>query len=255
MTRRLATEVASWRCGLIRGATRPEVARHADAFAAQMATGGKSAAFGGQEAVGGDTERCMMVKSAPGTALEVVEPQLLLEFKIVVRDSPAQLGGPDQLLERRGHREVGQPILSGLGAVFGPFDEQPLLAVGDGLPVVAVGGTHPDVCVVNCYLLPDSTIRPHTQQAPKSICGTESGRIQDGKGSKSLERGGAGPRRSRVSVSASLRPSMLSSPWGEGFGLRDFLFSGLPVRSLSQFDVSATTPFRMSGCLTELSLG
>jgi hypothetical protein len=41
------------------------------------------------------------------------------------------------------------------------------------------------------------------------------------------------PRRSRVSVSASLRPSMLSSPWGEGFGLRDLHFSGLPVRSLT----------------------
>src|SRR5271169_6845685 len=41
------------------------------------------------------------------------------------------------------------------------------------------------------------------------------------------------PRRSRVSLFASLRPSRLPSPWGEGFGLRDFHFSGLPVRSLT----------------------
>src|SRR5215469_11251231 len=144
MTRRLATEVASWRCGLIRGAARPELASHADAFAAEMATGGKSAPFGDQEAVGGDTERGMMVKSAPGTALEVIESQLLLEFKIVALDAPAQLGGPDQLLKRRGGREVGQPVLGGFDAGFGPLDEQPLLAVRDRLPIIAVGGPHPD---------------------------------------------------------------------------------------------------------------
>jgi hypothetical protein len=144
MTRRLASEVGSWRCGLKRGAAWPEVARQADALAANMASGGKSAAFGDQEAVSGDTKRGMMVEAAPGTALEMVESEFLLEFKKIALDSPTQLGSPDQSLKRRGGREIGQPILSRFGAAFGPFDEQPLLAVGDGLPVVAVGGTHPE---------------------------------------------------------------------------------------------------------------
>src|ERR1700730_6015680 len=52
------------------------------------------------------------------------------------------------------------------------------------------------------------------------------------------------PRRSRVSVSASLRPSMLSSPWGEGFGLRNFHFSGLPVRSLTLRPGDSQSSFR-----------
>ena len=52
------------------------------------------------------------------------------------------------------------------------------------------------------------------------------------------------PRRSRVSVFASLRPSMLSSPWGEGFGLRNFHFSGLPVRSLTLRPGDSQSSFR-----------
>src|SRR5215472_18920156 len=86
----------------------------------------------------------MMMEAAPGTALEVVESQLLLEFLEVALDAPAQLGQPDQLLKRRGGCEVGQPILGRFGAAFGPLDEQPLLAMREGAPVVAVGGTHPD---------------------------------------------------------------------------------------------------------------
>jgi hypothetical protein len=144
MMRRLAIEVGSWRCGLIRGAAWPKMVRRPDTFAAEAVSGGKSAAFGNQEAIGGNTKRGMMVKSAPGTALEVVESQLLLEFKKVVLDSPAQLGSPDQLLKRRGGREVGQPILSRFGAARGPLDQQPLLAMRNGTPIIAVGGTYPD---------------------------------------------------------------------------------------------------------------
>src|SRR5215469_13224137 len=142
--RRLAIEVGSWRCGLIRGAARPEVRRRAEALAAEIASRGKSAAFGDQEAIGGNTKRGMMMKAAPGTALEVVKPQFLLEFLEVALDSPAQLGGLDQLLKRRVRRKVGQPILGGFGAGFGPLDEQPLLLRRTGTPIVAVGGTHPE---------------------------------------------------------------------------------------------------------------
>ncbi|ERR1035437_1691028 len=143
MTCRVAIEVGSWRCGLSRSAARPKVLRRADGLAAEADTGEKPA-FGDQEAVGGNAERGMMVESAPGTALEVVEPQLLLEFQEVTLDSPAQLGNPDQLLKRSGGGKVGQPILGRFGAAVGPLDEQPLLGVGDGAPIVAMGGAHPD---------------------------------------------------------------------------------------------------------------
>lgn len=78
MMRRVAIEVGSWRCGLSRGTAGPEVARRAEAWAATRACGGKSAAFGDQEAVGGNAERGMMMEAAPGTALEVVTNQSLL---------------------------------------------------------------------------------------------------------------------------------------------------------------------------------
>src|SRR5215472_7725500 len=144
MMRRLAIEVGSWRCGLIRSAARPEAGRRAEAWAAEVASGGKNAAFGDQEAVGGNTKRGMMMEATPGTALEMVKPQLLLEFLEVALDSPAQLGGPDQLFKRGGSGEVGQPILGGFGAGFGPLDEQPPLVMKAGAPIVTVGGTHPD---------------------------------------------------------------------------------------------------------------
>ena len=99
MMRRVAIEVGSWRCGLSRGTAGPEVARRAEALAAERACGGKSAAFGDQEAIGGNAECGMMMEAAPGTALEVVKPQFLLEFLEVALDSPAQLGGPDQLFK------------------------------------------------------------------------------------------------------------------------------------------------------------
>src|SRR5215472_3217207 len=144
MRHRLAIEVGVWRCGRMRGAARPKVTRQADAWAAAIASGGKSAAFGDQEAVGGNAQGRMMVKAAPGTALEVIEPQFLLEFLEVTLNSPAQLGGSDQFPKRGGGREVGQPVLSGFRAAFGPLDEQPLLVMRDGPPVVTVGGTYPD---------------------------------------------------------------------------------------------------------------
>jgi hypothetical protein len=73
MRRRLAIELGSWRCGLSRGTAGSEVTRRAEALTADMTSGGKSAAFGDQEAVGGNAERGMMMEAAPGTAFEVVK--------------------------------------------------------------------------------------------------------------------------------------------------------------------------------------
>src|SRR5690349_437445 len=120
------------------------MARRAEACVAARSSGGKSAAFGDQEAVSSDAQRGMMMKATPGTALEMVESQFLLEFLEVALDSPAQLGQPDQLLERRGGGEVGQPVLGGFGGALRPLDEQPLLVIGMGTPVAAMSGTYPE---------------------------------------------------------------------------------------------------------------
>ena len=107
MMRRVAIELGSWRCGLNWGAAGPEVTRRAEALTAQSTTGGKSAALGHQKAVGGNTQGAMMMEATPGTTLEVVKPQLLLEFLEVALDSPAQLGNSDQFLKWCGGGQVG----------------------------------------------------------------------------------------------------------------------------------------------------
>ena len=54
--------------------------------------GGKTAPLGNQEAIRGDTERGVMVKSPPAPAFIVAQPQFLFEFFIVALDDPAMFG-------------------------------------------------------------------------------------------------------------------------------------------------------------------
>ena len=61
---------------------------------------GKAAALGHQEAVGGDARGGVVVAAAPAPALDVAQPQLLLELLEVALDPPPQLRGRDQLLQR-----------------------------------------------------------------------------------------------------------------------------------------------------------
>ena len=67
-----------------------------------------------------------MVKAAPPAALEMPEPDLLLEFLIIALDAPPQLGGVDQIAQRDGWRQSREPILSGLLLPRGLLDQQPL---------------------------------------------------------------------------------------------------------------------------------
>jgi hypothetical protein len=79
MIRRLAIELGSWRGGLNRGTAGPEVARWAEAWAAERTSGGKSAAFANQKAVSRDAQRAMMMEAPPAMALNVVN----LKAKII----------------------------------------------------------------------------------------------------------------------------------------------------------------------------
>ena len=49
----------------------------------------------------------MMMKAAPATTLEMIEPELVLEFLIIALDPPAQLGEADEVGDgRRGIRAL-----------------------------------------------------------------------------------------------------------------------------------------------------
>src|SRR5712691_9902655 len=90
------------------------------------AGGGNRLPFGDQEAIRGDAQRGVVVEAAPAAALEVSEPELLLELLIVAFDAPAQFGYIDQLLERDIERKIGQPVLGRSFLAFRPLDQQPL---------------------------------------------------------------------------------------------------------------------------------
>jgi len=68
----------------------------------------------------------VVVKSAPATALTVVETELILHLLEVALDTPPDLGEADQLVERDVVRGSRQPVFDGFGLVDGPLDEQPL---------------------------------------------------------------------------------------------------------------------------------
>ena len=75
------------------------------------------------------------------------EPELLLQLLVIALDPPAQLGKIDELGERDGLGQRGEPVLGRLLLVFRPFDQQPFLGSRLGEPFVAVSGTDADACV------------------------------------------------------------------------------------------------------------
>src|SRR3972149_4946901 len=83
----------------------------------------------------------MMMEPPPPAALEMIEPELVLELLIVALDAPAQLGEPNEVGDRRRRRQRRQPILRGLRFASRPMDQQPLLRPGGGPgPVQRLGG-------------------------------------------------------------------------------------------------------------------
>src|SRR5260221_3586105 len=69
--------------------------------------------LGDQESVGRDAQRGVVVEAAPSTALEVAEPDLLLEFLIVTFDTPPQLCEVDQALQSDALRKGREPVFVG----------------------------------------------------------------------------------------------------------------------------------------------
>src|SRR3954454_23397812 len=108
--------------------------------------GGNSHPFGDQEAIGCDAKRGVMVEAAPAAALEVPEPQFLLEFLVVAFDAPPELGKFDQALEADVLRQRREPVFGRLLLSFRPLDQEPFLWARFAQPVIAMSGSHPHAC-------------------------------------------------------------------------------------------------------------
>src|SRR3954463_9381927 len=109
--------------------------------------GGNPHPFGDQGAIGCDAKRGVMVEAAPAAALEVPEPELLLELLVIAFDAPPELGEFDQARETNVLRQGREPVLGGLPLAFRPLDQEPFLRARFAQPVVAMSGSHPHPCL------------------------------------------------------------------------------------------------------------
>src|SRR6266542_1411937 len=82
----------------------------------------------------------MMMEASPAAALEMIQPELVLELLIVALDPPTQLGEADELGERGRLRQRREPILRGLRVLSRPLDQHPLLRPGRRALRIAMGG-------------------------------------------------------------------------------------------------------------------
>src|SRR6185503_10924397 len=93
-------------------------------FSARVFAGGQL--FGHEEAVGRDTQACMMMEAAPTSPLIMAQPQLLLQFQVIALDAPAHLCCGHQIVDGSVLGQRRQPVLGRFALVLRPFDEQPL---------------------------------------------------------------------------------------------------------------------------------
>ena len=54
-------------------------------------------AFNGDEAIGCDAQRAMMVESSPTSPLKMIKPKLVLEFQVIMFDAPTQFVQSDKI--------------------------------------------------------------------------------------------------------------------------------------------------------------
>src|SRR5260370_10725122 len=85
----------------------------------------------------------MMMKPPPPAALEMVEPEFVLELRTVALYAPAQLGEGAGVGGGRRHRQGREACLRGPRLVPRPLDEHPLLRPGRRALLIAMGGPHP----------------------------------------------------------------------------------------------------------------
>lgn len=110
-------------------------------FDARRLAGGD--ALGDQKSVGGDARGCVMMKSAPSSALIVTQSEFLLEVLVIALNAPTHMRLGHQVIEGDVLRQRRQVVLEGIGVFGRPFDQQPLLRAQARLAGVTPGMTHP----------------------------------------------------------------------------------------------------------------
>ena len=161
LLRTVAIEFSTCRSGRIGGASGSITSGKANRRELRCgpSRGGNPHPFGDQEAIGCDAKRGVMVEAAPAAALEVPEPEFLLELLVVAFDAPPELGELDQALEADILRQRREPVFGGLLLSFRPLDQEPFLRARFAQPVVAMSGSHPHACKargepIGCALAP-----------------------------------------------------------------------------------------------------
>src|SRR5580704_7924303 len=137
--RSVAIECGLCRSGRARRSAWAEVRRRRGGDESKMTgagRGGKTVPLGYEEPISCDTERCVVVESAPVATLKVPQPQFLLQFLVVPFDDPAVFGHFDQGLEAGFRRQRRYPVLRRFGVPARPFDQQPFLRVRFRFPII-----------------------------------------------------------------------------------------------------------------------
>ena len=118
----VAIELGMWRSVRSGGAAGSVTVGNGKVFeqpGGTSSTGGNRLPLGDQEAVGRDAQRRMVMKATPSAALEMAQPNLLLELLIIALDAPAQFGDVDQAIEGYGVWSVASQYLVGSASPFG----------------------------------------------------------------------------------------------------------------------------------------
>src|SRR5688500_15940616 len=104
---------------------------------------GEKTSLANEEAIGRNAQGGVMMKAAPAASFIMIEPKFLLEILVIPLNSPAQFGPVNQIDQGGRRRQGREPVLGRLLVVRRPLDQQPLLRMRLGPPIIAMGRTHP----------------------------------------------------------------------------------------------------------------
>src|SRR6478672_11467238 len=104
---------------------------------------GEKTSLANEEAIGRKAQGGVMMKAAPATSFIMVEPEFLLEILVIPFNPPAQFGHVNQIDQGDRRRQGREPVLGRLRVALWPLDQQPLLRMRLGPPIIAMGRTHP----------------------------------------------------------------------------------------------------------------
>src|SRR3954462_6379812 len=134
--------------------------RVAQALGVGIALEGEKTSLANEEAIGRNAQGGVMMKAAPAPSFIMIEPQFLLEVLVIPLNPPAQFGHVNQIDQGGGRRQGREPVLGRLLVALRPLDQQPLLRMRLGPPVVAMGWAHPDRSEAPAQLTPAALAPP-----------------------------------------------------------------------------------------------